>query len=94
MFPYAGWCFLRRPQHSRTDYNTPANLIAHKTKRGEAIEVPWYPRDMCVPGTIVLRPNDFMQPDYSVIYKDPDGRVGVEVMDRLVVVAVAHSASH
>ena len=25
-------------------------------------------------GTIVLRPNEFSQPDYSVIYKSPDGR--------------------
>ena len=29
---------------------------------------------MSLPGTIVLRPNEFTQPDYSVIYKDPDGR--------------------
>jgi hypothetical protein len=29
---------------------------------------------MTLPGTIVLRPNDFGQPDYDVIYKDPDGR--------------------
>ena len=27
-----------------------------------------------MPGTIVLRPNDFSQPDYDAIYKDPDGR--------------------
>jgi hypothetical protein len=29
---------------------------------------------MSLPGTIVLRPNEFSQPDYSVVYKDPDGR--------------------
>ena len=29
---------------------------------------------MSLPGTIVLCPNEFTQPDYSVIYKDPDGR--------------------
>jgi hypothetical protein len=30
---------------------------------------------MTLPGSIVLRPNEeFTQPDYSVIYKDPDGR--------------------
>jgi hypothetical protein len=29
---------------------------------------------MRLPGKIVLRPNDFSQPDFSVIYKDPDGR--------------------
>ena len=29
---------------------------------------------MILTGTIVLRPNEFTQPDYSVIYKDPDGR--------------------
>ena len=29
---------------------------------------------MTLPGTIVRRPNDFSQPDYSVVYKDPDGR--------------------
>ena len=30
---------------------------------------------MSMPGTIVLRPiEEFTQPDYSVIYKDPDGR--------------------
>ena len=29
---------------------------------------------MTLPGTIVLRPNEFSQPDYSVIYKDPDER--------------------
>jgi len=33
-------------------------------------------RTMSLPGTIVLRPNGFSQPDYSVIYKDPDGRGG------------------
>ena len=30
---------------------------------------------MALPGTIVLRPtNEFTQPDYSIVYKDPDGR--------------------
>ena len=29
---------------------------------------------MSFPGTIVPRPNEFTQPDYSVVYKDPDGR--------------------
>src|SRR3954469_18245617 len=29
---------------------------------------------MSLPGTIVRRPNDFSQPDFDVIYKDPDGR--------------------
>ena len=29
---------------------------------------------MSLPGTIVLRTNQFRQPDYSVIYTDPDGR--------------------
>jgi len=29
---------------------------------------------MSLPGTIVLRPNGFSQPDHDVIYKDPDGR--------------------
>lgn len=29
---------------------------------------------MSPPGKIGLRPNEFSQPDYSVIYKDPDGR--------------------
>ena len=29
---------------------------------------------MALPGAIVLRPNELTQPDYSVIYKDPDGR--------------------
>jgi hypothetical protein len=29
---------------------------------------------MSLPGQIVLRPNEFSQPDYCVIYKDPDGR--------------------
>ena len=29
---------------------------------------------MSLPGTIVLRPNEFTQPDYSIVYKDPDGR--------------------
>ena len=29
---------------------------------------------MTLPGTIVWRANEFSQPDYSVIYKDPDGR--------------------
>jgi hypothetical protein len=27
-----------------------------------------------LPGSIVLRPNGFSQPDYDVVYKDPDGR--------------------
>ena len=31
-------------------------------------------RTMSLPGTIVLRPNGFSQPDHDVIYKDPDGR--------------------
>jgi len=31
-------------------------------------------RTMNLPGPIVLRPNDFSQSDYDVIYKDPDGR--------------------
>lgn len=29
---------------------------------------------MSLPGAILLRPNDFTQPDYSVVYKDRDGR--------------------
>ena len=29
---------------------------------------------MSLAGTIVLRPNEFSQPDYSVVYKDHDGR--------------------
>src|SRR4051794_12463948 len=29
---------------------------------------------MTLPGAIVQRPNDFSQPDYDVVYKDPDGR--------------------
>ena len=29
---------------------------------------------MSLRGTIVLRPNEFTQPDYGVIYKDPGGR--------------------
>jgi hypothetical protein len=33
-----------------------------------------YLASMSLPGKIVLRPNEFSQPDYSVIYKDPDGR--------------------
>jgi hypothetical protein len=27
-----------------------------------------------VPGTILLQPNEFTQPDYSIVHKDPDGR--------------------
>ena len=33
-----------------------------------------YLAGMILPGTIVLRPNGFSQPDFDVIYKDPDGR--------------------
>jgi hypothetical protein len=29
---------------------------------------------MIMLGTIVLRPNEFSQPDYSVIYKNRDGQ--------------------
>src|SRR5215213_8109323 len=31
-------------------------------------------RSCPLPGAIVLRANEFSQPDYDVIYKDPDGR--------------------